>query len=290
MSTMIETAELPLEEPTKNGKKSEPLTTGAVLDLIETRFSDRGEHVVLFDVPNIVGMQQARRCDAVAIGMWKRSGYLIHGFEVKVSRGDWLRELKDTSKADPFMSQVDRWWLVTGDIDIAKPLEIPEYWGWMNASKTGLRVQRPPKALNAEPQPETMRRAWAYALIQRAEKRSDEQLERHRQEIEKQVTTRLELDYSLRSKDHWQRNFEKLQAEVTAFEAASGMPINSWKLGSAGNVGKLAKLIRDWNFAGYKNVATTLKRHIEDLQSLQDRTKAVIDGLDSPMGEPDDDL
>jgi hypothetical protein len=244
----------------------------------------------LFDVPNVVGMSQSRRCDAVAIGMWKRSGYLIHGFEVKVSRSDWLREVKDTTKADPFMSQVDRWWLVTGDIDIARSAEIPEYWGWANASKTGLRVQRPPKPLNTEPQPETMRRAWAFALIQRALVRSNEQLERHRNEIEKQVTQRLEEDYARRSKDHWQRNFEKLQEQVQEFEAASGMALTDWKLGSVGNVGKLAKLIRNWNFTGYKNVAATLKRQIEDLRDLQERTKAVVDGLDFPASEENDDL
>lgn len=284
---MNETAELPLEEPIKNGKKAEPLTTGAVLDLIEARFSERGEHVVLFDVPNVVGMQQSRRCDAIAIGMWKRSGYLIHGFEVKVSRSDWLREVKDTTKADPFIPHVDRWWLVTGDIDIARPAEIPEYWGWMNASKTGLRVQRPPKPLNTEPHADTIARAWAYALIQRAEKRSTDQLERHRAEIEKQVTQRLEDDYARRSKDHWQRNFEKLQEQVQGFEAASGMALTDWTLGGVGTVGKLAKLIRHWNFTGYKNVATTLKRHIEDLKDLQDRTEAVVQGLDLPGGDDD---
>ena len=277
---MIETAELPLEEPTKNGKK-EPLTTGAVLDLIETRFSDRGEHVVLFDVPNVVGMSQSRRCDAVAIGMWKRSGYLIHGFEVKVSRSDWLREVKDTTKADPFIEKCDRWWLVTGDIDIARPSEIPEYWGWMNASKTGLRVQRPAKPLN-EPS-DAISRAWAYALIQRAGGKSDGQLERHRRELEKQVTARLEAEYARRNRDHWKDTCEKLQEQISEFEAASGLELSSWKLGNAGNVGKLAKLIHDWNSRGYDAVSSTLRRHVDSLKSLQDRTKAVLDELGLPQ-------
>lgn len=154
-------AELPLEEV-----KSKPLTAGDVNQMLWNKYTEKGEYVVLFDVPNIVGIRQERRCDAIAIGMWGSTGRLIHGFEVKVSRGDWLREVKDVSKADPFIEQCDRWWLVTGDLSVAKPEEIPAAWGWMNATKTGLRIQRPAQPL---PQDETrIRRLWAFALIRRA--------------------------------------------------------------------------------------------------------------------------
>ena len=86
--------------------------------------------------------------------MWGSSGRLIQGYEVKASRSDWLRELKQTEKSDPFTSRCDRWWLITGSQDIAKLEEIPACWGWMSATAHGLRVQKPAPDLGRERAPD----------------------------------------------------------------------------------------------------------------------------------------
>lgn len=76
------TGELPLEEPSKGGKKPAEFNTPQVNAMIERKYAENGEYIVLFDCPDVVGTKQERRCDAVALGMWSRTGYKIHGFEV----------------------------------------------------------------------------------------------------------------------------------------------------------------------------------------------------------------
>lgn len=53
----------------------------------------------------------------------------ILGFEVKVSRSDWLSELKKPEKADSLARYCDRWYLVISDPKIVKDGELPPTWG-----------------------------------------------------------------------------------------------------------------------------------------------------------------
>jgi len=58
------------------------------------------DHAVLFDVADGTGGKITRRADAIVQALWPSRGLWLAGVEIKVSRGDWLRELKDAGKAD----------------------------------------------------------------------------------------------------------------------------------------------------------------------------------------------
>jgi hypothetical protein len=75
------------------------------------------------------GFDAERTADAVALDLWPSKGLELHGFEVKISRADWLRELKDPGKAAPVGRYCDRWWLVVPDRSIVKSGELPDDWG-----------------------------------------------------------------------------------------------------------------------------------------------------------------
>jgi hypothetical protein len=138
------------------------------------------EHIVLFEVP-VDGVQRLggvtpdgkewthertirRRIDAVAVGTWKKTDHLIHGFEIKVSRADLLSELKDPEKAAPAINMVDRWWLVLGDAKILKDTDpVPEGWGIMAAHGRGLKVLREAAPTGGSPDPR-----FVAALLQSA--------------------------------------------------------------------------------------------------------------------------
>jgi hypothetical protein len=77
------------------------------------------------------GAGQLRTADAVAMDLWPSAGLEVHGHEVKVSRGDWLTELKQPDKCEPVKRYCDRWWLVVSDRAIVKPGELPAGWGLM---------------------------------------------------------------------------------------------------------------------------------------------------------------
>lgn len=74
------------------------------------------------------GRNLGRVVDGIAMSLWPSRGLHLHGFEVKVSRGDWLRELKDPSKADGWFAACHGWWLATPP-DVVKRADLPPGWG-----------------------------------------------------------------------------------------------------------------------------------------------------------------
>jgi hypothetical protein len=72
-----------------------------------------------------------RYADAIAMSLWPSRGIEVHGFEVKVSRSDVLKELRNPEKAAPIQRYCDRWWLVLADASLIQPGELPPTWGLM---------------------------------------------------------------------------------------------------------------------------------------------------------------
>lgn len=113
-----------------------------------------------------------RTADAIAIDLWPSSGNLIHGFEVKVSRSDWLTELRDPAKADAIRRYCDHWWLVVPDAHIAHD-GLPDGWGMLAVSTDGrLRQRRPaPKLARCDVDPSFLA-ALARSIVRTATPRA----------------------------------------------------------------------------------------------------------------------
>lgn len=78
----------------------------------------------------------------------------LHGHEVKVSRADWLTELRDPTKAEAIRRYMHHWWLVVPDASIVKPGELPEGWGLLAPDGTGkLRAKKSAPRLAPEAPP-----------------------------------------------------------------------------------------------------------------------------------------
>lgn len=109
------------------------------------------EFLVLFEVP-IQGRASRthlttgrQRIDAVAYGMWAKTGHAVHGIEIKSSRADLVRELNDPGKADAAVASCDYWWLALGSASLLRDTDqLPEGWGVLAAAGTGLRTLREP--------------------------------------------------------------------------------------------------------------------------------------------------
>jgi len=108
------------------------------------------ERIVLFEVPltgrvrpgyELTGRKSRQRIDVVAVGT-KESDQLVHGFEVKVSRGDLLAELRDLSKSEHAVRAVDRWWLVVAKGILRTDDPVPESWGVIETRGRGLTIVR----------------------------------------------------------------------------------------------------------------------------------------------------
>lgn len=126
------------------------LTEADMIRLLEDRYrkTDRAGSRRFEGAPHVRLMQgygyAGRIADYVAIDTWASSGFPVHGHEVKVSRSDWLRELKDPSKAEAIAQHCDFWWLVVSHMRVVEHSSlVPDGWGLMVADgRGGLRVAR----------------------------------------------------------------------------------------------------------------------------------------------------
>lgn len=81
-----------------------------------------------------------RAADAFAVGLWRKTGFTIHGFEIKVNRADWKQELREPAKAASSARYCHHWWLVVSDLSIVEDGELPEGWGLLAPHGRGLRI------------------------------------------------------------------------------------------------------------------------------------------------------
>lgn len=119
-------------------------------------------------VRSAAGFDARRTADFIAMDLWPSSGLALHGHEVKVSRSDWLNELKDPEKAGAFIPYMDYWWLVVSDAKIVRPGELPAGWGLMAKRGSQLVVKLQAQRRDAEPMPKTMMAAFLRAVVKSA--------------------------------------------------------------------------------------------------------------------------
>lgn len=215
-------------------------THDALIDRLKPRFGDRG-WALLKTVANRLG-GPTNYADAVSLSLYRSRGIELHGFEAKVSRADFLGELKKPHKAEAVARYCDRWWIVLGDRAIAEPDEVPPAWGILAARGTGLTEVRAAQKLNPEP----LDRAFVAALLIRVHEHQastdavqDAYRRGHKDGLK---SAEKSANYG---KEAWKFEREQHQKAVEAFEKASGI---TWGHGwNAGNIGAAVRVVLDGN-------------------------------------------
>src|ERR1700723_1265707 len=90
----------------------EAVTSAAVIAWLQGWFAPPA-YGFLEQVADGTGARRFRWADGVAMSVWPSRGYDIHGIEVKVSRYDWLNELKQPGKSAAVQQYCNRWWIAT---------------------------------------------------------------------------------------------------------------------------------------------------------------------------------
>jgi hypothetical protein len=139
----------------------QPLTEADMIARLRERYGRlyaNGPHETL----RYVGASHVRfgplwpRCiaDFLVQDCWGNSGYSQHpllGFEIKVSRSDYLREIKNPGKSEPFRRVCSEWYIVASDRTIIRD-DLPKGWGLLVAAGDGLRCVRK-SVTNVSPEP-----------------------------------------------------------------------------------------------------------------------------------------
>lgn len=232
------TEQLRLDKPTTPEKEVGKLNTDEVRRRLRGKFC-APEYGFLEEVRNGTGSTRAvsRSADALVMSLWPSRGLTLSGIEIKVSRYDWLKELKNPAKAEEIAQYCDYWWIAVGDKDIVKDGELPPNWGLI--VPRGATMVEWKQAARLEPK--QIDRALLAAIFRRSAESSASALEiaaavqeaekRHAEAIEK-----FKKDY-LASRGG---NLERLQSMVTQFEEAAGIKLNLYQ---GGNIGRAVKLI-----------------------------------------------
>lgn len=241
------------------------MTAGFVINSLAQKFT-APEYAFLTEVRNQTGFNKVvRSADAVAMSLWPSRGLYLTGFEVKVSRADWVKELKDPAKAEE-IARFCRNWFVAAPLGLIKAEEVPDAWGLIEIRESGVLKYAKPAKAQQEQEPtwqffasllRNVNETWVASSI--VEKRISDRVE----ERKKQLEQGRQYEES-----GAQRQLRELLQAVAAFESASGIKVQSW---DAGKVGEAVKVLRSM---GTGNV---LDRLIQAKGQLQSLVKAVED-------------
>jgi hypothetical protein len=249
------------------------LDTPKLRDLLRRKFP-ADQYAMLYEVRDAAGFQASRSADVMMVGLWPSRGNMLEGFELKVSRSDWLRELKQPKKADAFFKFCDRWWVVAGHGAVVKLDELPEPWGLMVAKGNGLSVVRMAPPLKPEP----VDRSLLAAMLKRATDTAADSPE-VRQLIEKRVTEATKkVDDQIRwATARLTRDNEELKKAIDDFQEESGVEIRTYR---GVEIGKAVKVVlkgeHEWRVKElqnmHKNARDLVRWMDENIPSLPSQT------------------
>lgn len=121
------------------------LTSAAIKRLIVERHEKmNGEWAIAFELADGTGYQrQGRYMDVFAMGLWPSHKFHRIGYEVKISRADFLRELKDPAKRAWAVELTNEFWYVAPS-KVIEPTELPPECGLLlvTGENGRLRTQR----------------------------------------------------------------------------------------------------------------------------------------------------
>lgn len=263
----------------KKRQVAEDVTAFDCVAFLRTTFPSP-QYAFVEQVGNGVGWANRRWADAVALGLWPSRGLLLHGFEIKVDRADWKRELNDPRKAEEIQAYCDRWWIVVpaGLID---PAELPPTWGLyeISAGRKG-KIAVPAPELTPKP----LTKTFFAALLRRHVESFDEVLARARIESREAgaIDGHGELAHRLKTAEEGEA---ALRRHIEEFKKISGVEINGW---DHGNIGKAVKL-----FTSQVHRMSTLKTLQYEKELYEKRLKdlkedmAALSSVAPPESEPE---
>ncbi len=203
-------------------------STAKVVAALREKFS-LPAFAIFFEVANATGWGKSRSADAIAMSCWPSRGLYLYGFEIKVSRSDWVKERDNPAKAEAICKYMDFWYVVTGKPGIVATGELPPTWGLIEPKGGKLTITK--EATPLEPKP--INREFLAPLLRRACEDAgcrvvDEALKK--QAIDEAV--KAHRDYTITSLENEVRRyrdlFENRDAIIKNFEVISGINMDRW--------------------------------------------------------------
>jgi len=111
--------------------KPDKITADNVYRAIRNKYSDRQRYAVMSEVNCGTGFAGKSWIDGLVISLWPSDGLHRMAFEIKISRADFLSEMKKHAKNEFFREHCHEFWYATAKGVVKSEDEIPEGCGWM---------------------------------------------------------------------------------------------------------------------------------------------------------------
>ena len=236
-------------------------------DLMIKRYPP-AEYVLMREVSDAAGFARSRSADYIAFSLWPSRGLAITGFEVKASRSDWLRELKQPAKAENIFKYCDFFYLITTEQKVATLEEIPITWGWLTVNDSGKGLVVKKKAPASET-PAALTRHFVAALLKRA---ADKTSYVHLSSIEDKIK-----EAEANKAQSYQREFTQLQNRledkrrmIAEFEKAAGIQFSDYGIHSPEMIGKTVGFIQKGGIEGIQ----------KDLERLREQAMHILSNIE----------
>lgn len=234
-----------------------PRVTAADIKALLRKRYPKGEWALAFEVADATGGRGRRLADAVAMNMWPSRGLAIHGFEIKVSKTDWKKELLSPEKAEAVSKYCDHWWIVAPQ-GIVREEDVPATWGYLEVRDGQILQVKAAPLREAEP----VTKEFMAALFRRVGAIDEE-------EVEATVRLRLAAADAAREKNFEQRvqarlyKYEGLEKAIADFEKHSGINFREYSHLSD-DLGKAVKFVMDCGIFGSYRAVERLRTHLLD--------------------------
>lgn len=245
-------------------KRMPPLKTKELMAKLSPKYKEPA-YAFLQEVRNSTGfVGTVRSADAIAMSLWPSRGLDLSGFELKVSRSDWLHELNQPQKADEIAPYCDFWWLVVADESIVLEGELPPTWGLMAAVGRGrsLKIIKEAPRLEAK----ELTRGLLASILRNATSGTVPSSSLADMLQTARDSAIANCNYKIESAN---KERDEIKQLVREFEQASGLSVSS-RWGGGKELGQIVRLV--------KNDIDTYKK---DLSEMADKAQRIADNIRS---------
>lgn len=210
-------------------KPAPQVDSAALLSVLRARHTPP-RWVFFEELRNAAGFDATCTLDAFAMDTWPSGGLETIGYEIKTSRADLLRELRNGAKGRAACAVVDRFYIVAAHGVVGELSEIPAGWGVLilrGKRLCALRETPPPQ----DPLP-PIDRDLVAVLLRRASKPAVAALLAARDGARLESEPMAELSRRLASA---QNDLQSLRGSVDRFENASGVRVDRWDAKAIGD-------------------------------------------------------
>lgn len=246
------------------------MSTSTLREALRKRYA-MPEWVLMEEVRDAAGFESNRSADGIAMSMWPSRGLEINGFEIKASRSDWLRELKDPAKAESIAAYCDRWWIVAVP-NIVKLEELPVGWGLMELMPKGAfkEIKKAPARENVKP----LNRSFVAAMMRRVGE-IDELAVRIKVEQAMAASEKQRQQWATQEVERRTTRAKEMTERLEKIKEATGLDLMNWSFNDESFIAAVRYAMKEHDIRrsycgieSIKNSMTHLIRQIEELKPL----------------------